>query len=55
LFSLHWRQDGRETSAKNDPGWRGRAREVWQAFGNTSRAFRLVWDCGRPAASAMTG
>jgi ATP-binding cassette subfamily B protein len=28
---------------------------VWQAFGNTPRAFRLVWDCSRPATLAMAG
>jgi len=55
LFNLHRRRDGHESSAKNDSGWRRRAREVWQAFGNTPRAFRLVWDCSRPAALAMAG
>jgi ATP-binding cassette subfamily B protein len=28
---------------------------VWQAFGNTPRVFRLVWDCSRPATLAMAG
>jgi ATP-binding cassette subfamily B protein len=28
---------------------------VWQVFGNTPRAFRLVWDCGWPATLAMAG
>ena len=54
-FKLRWRHDGHESSAKSGPGWRGRAREVWQAFGNTPRAFRLVWDCSRPATLAMAG
>ena len=54
-FKLRWRHDGPESSAKNGSGWRGRVREVWQAFGNTPRAFRLVWDCSRPATLAMAG
>ncbi|MEW6233545.1 MAG: hypothetical protein AB1566_14705, partial [Chloroflexota bacterium] len=54
-LNLRWRRDGHETSAKNDSGWRRRAREAWQAFGNTPRAFRLVWDCSRPATLAMAG
>ena len=52
---LNRRRDGHESLAKNDSHWRGRAREVWQAFGNTPRAFRLVWDCSRPAALVMAG
>ena len=28
---------------------------MWQAFGNTPRAFRLVWDCSWPATLAMAG
>ena len=55
LFNLHRRQDGHESSPQSDSGWRRRAREVWQAFGNTPRAFRLVWDCSRPATLAMAG
>ena len=54
-FKLRWRHDGPESSAKSGSGWRGRVREVWQAFGNTPRAFRLVWDCSRPATLAMAG
>ena len=54
-FKLRWRHDGPESSAKSGSGWRRRVREVWQAFGNTPRAFRLVWDCSRPATLAMAG
>lgn len=54
-LNLRWHRDGHETLAKNDSDWRRRAREVWQAFSNTPRAFRLVWDCSRPAALAMAG
>ena len=54
-FKLRRRHDGPESSAKSGSGWRGRVREVWQAFGNTPRAFRLVWDCSRPATLAMAG
>jgi ATP-binding cassette, subfamily B, bacterial len=54
-FKLRWRHDGLESSAKSGSGWRRRVREVWQAFGNTPRAFRLVWDCSRPATLAMAG
>jgi len=54
-FKLRRRHDGPESSAKSGPGWRGRVREVWHAFGNTPRAFRLVWDCSRPATLAMAG
>ncbi len=54
-FKLRWRHDGHESSAKSGSGWRRRVREVWQAFGNTPRAFRLVWDCSRPATLAMAG
>jgi len=52
---LRWPRDGHESSVKNGSGWRRRAREAWQAFGNTPRAFRLVWDCSRPATLAMAG
>jgi ATP-binding cassette subfamily B protein len=52
---LRWRHDGHESSAKSGSGWRRRVREVWQVFGNTPRAFRLVWDCGWPATLAMAG
>ena len=52
---MRWRHDGPESSAKSGSGWRRRVREVWQAFGNTPRAFRLVWDCSRPATLAMAG
>ena len=55
LFSSNRHREDYEASAKNDSGWRGRVREVWQAFGNTPRAFRLVWDCSRPAALVMAG
>ena len=55
LFSMHRHRDGYEASAKNDSGWRRRFREVWQAFGSTPRAFRLVWDCSRPVALVMAG
>ncbi len=54
-FKSRWRQDGHESSAKSGSGWRRRVREVWQAFGNTPRVFRLVWDCSRPATLAMAG
>src|SRR3990172_9257838 len=54
-FKLRWRHDGHESSAKSGLGWRRRVREVWQVFGNTPRAFRLVWDCGWPATLAMAG
>jgi ATP-binding cassette subfamily B protein len=54
-FKERWRQDGHESSAKSGSGWRIRVREVWQAFGNTPRVFRLVWDCSRPATLAMAG
>ena len=54
-FKLRWRHDGPESSAKSGSGWQRRVREVWQAFGNTPRAFRLVWDCSRPATLAMAG
>jgi len=54
-FKFRWRHDGHESSAKSGSGWRRRVREVWQAFGNTPRAFRLVWDCSRPATLAMAG
>ena len=50
IFGMHI-----DVSAKSVSGWRGRVREVWQAFGNTPRAFRLVWDCSRPATLAMAG
>jgi ATP-binding cassette subfamily B protein len=40
---------------KSGSGLQRRVREVWQAFGNTPRAFRLVWDCSRPATMAMAG
>ena len=52
---MRWRHDGHESSAKSGLGWRRRVREVWQVFGNTPRAFRLVWDCGWPATLAMAG
>jgi len=52
---LRWRHDGHESAAKSGSGWRRRVREVWQVFGNTPRAFRLVWDCGWPATLAMAG
>ncbi len=32
---------------------RRQANEMWEAFGNTPRAFRLVWDCSRGATLAM--
>ena len=50
IFGMHI-----DASANSGSGWRGRVREVWQAFGNTPRAFRLVWDCSRPATLAMAG
>jgi len=52
---LHRRHDGHESSAKSGSGWRRRVGEVCQVFGNTPRAFRLVWDCGWPATLAMAG
>jgi len=54
-FKSRWRHDSHDSSAKNGSGWRSRVREVWQAFGNTPRVFRLVWDCSRPATMAMAG
>lgn len=35
--------------------WRSRAAEVRAAFGNTPRAFALVWQCSRGATVAMAG
>jgi ATP-binding cassette subfamily B protein len=32
-----------------------RVRRTWEAFGNTPRAFRLVWECSWPATLAMAG
>ncbi len=32
---------------------RTRAREIWSAYGNTPRAFALVWECSRPATVAL--
>jgi ATP-binding cassette subfamily B protein len=54
-FKWRSRHDGHESSAKSGTGWRRRVHEVWQAFGNTPRVFRLVWDCSRPATLAMAG
>src|SRR4030067_2079086 len=54
-FKLRWRHGGHESSANSGSGWRRRVREVWQAFGATPRAFRLVWDCSWPVTLAMAG
>ncbi|MBI4296952.1 MAG: ABC transporter ATP-binding protein [Chloroflexi bacterium] len=53
MFNLYRRLRGRRTMGKEGSSWRGQAREVWQTFGNTPRAFRLVWECGRLEALAM--
>jgi hypothetical protein len=41
FFSLNRRGDSYGESEKNNSGWRRRFHEVWQAFGNTPRAFRF--------------
>ena len=49
----HTPRDGHEAAMKDRTDWRSRVREVWRAYRNTPRAFRLVWDCSRPSALAM--
>ena len=49
------RSDGHESPANTDAGWGKRIGALRQAFGNTPRAFRLVWQCSRPATLSMAG
>jgi len=39
----------------DNTGWWARVRDIWQAYGNTPRAFRLVWECSRPATIVLAG
>lgn len=43
----------RQRERRDLVGWWARIREAWRALTNTPRAFRLVWDCSRPATLAM--
>ncbi len=55
LFRAHLRQNGRRSSEETRPGRWQQVHQICQAFGNTPRAFRLVWDCSRPTTLAMAG
>jgi hypothetical protein len=44
-----------EGAKESPPGQWQRVRRTWEAFSNTPRAFRLVWECSWPATMAMAG
>ena len=54
MAQTHTSSDDRGAGESTPGLWR-RVRRIWEAFGNTPRAFRLVWECSRNATLSMAG